>query len=250
MKFILHLLKLFCLNLLNIDKQHIMKYISIDVETSGLDHEANQVLSIGAIIEDTNNPLPLDKCPKFHAAIRHDEITGSVFAINLNRELIETMVAYQEAKSQEEKDEVEAWSGMRFYHKDDIVEAFYHFLYLNGMVKIDLNANMMEAVVKINRDGKSVPVLTSRIKPTHITVAGKNFATFDKLFLEKLPRWKQVIRIKQRILDPAILYVDWKNDENLPSLSECKERAGINGIVTHNALEDAWDVIELLRKKY
>ena len=227
-----------------------MKFISIDVETSGLDPESNQVLSIGAIIEDSENPLPLDKCPKFHAAIRHDEITGSLFAINLNRELIETIVSYQECKSQEEKDDIEESSGMRFYHKDDIVEAFYHFLYLNGMVKVDLNANMMEAIHKRDRDGNSVPVLTSRIKPTHITVAGKNFATFDKLFLEKLPRWKQVIRIKQRILDPAILYVDWKGDTSLPSLGECKERAGIEGIVTHNALEDAWDVVELLRKKY
>jgi hypothetical protein len=236
--------------LLNIDKQHIMKFISIDVETSGLDHESNQVLSIGAIIEDSENPLPLEKCPKFHAAIMHDEITGSLFAINLNGELIETIVSYQTCKNDEERKNVEESSGMRFYHKDDVVEAFYHFLYVNGMVNIDLNANMMEAAYKKDRDGNSVPVITSRIKPTHITVAGKNFATFDKHFLEKLPRWKQVIRIKQRILDPAILYVDWKNDSSLPSLGECKQRAKIDGIVTHNALEDAWDVIELLRKKY
>jgi oligoribonuclease len=227
-----------------------MKFISIDVETSGLDPELNQVLSIGAIIEDSENPLPLEKCPKFHAAIEHEEITGSLFAINLNRELIETIVSYKTCNNEDERNDVEASSGMRFYHKDDIVEAFYHFLYLNGMVKFDPNENMSERVMKTNRDGKSVPVLTSRIKPTHITVAGKNFATFDKHFLEKLPRWKQVIRIKQRILDPAILYVDWKNDSSLPSLGECKERAGIDGIVTHNALEDAWDVIELLRKKY
>jgi DNA polymerase III epsilon subunit-like protein len=227
-----------------------MKFISIDIETSGLDPESNQVLSIGAIIEDSENPLPLDKCPKFHAAIRHDEITGSLFAINLNRELIETIVSYQTCNNDDERRDVEKSSGMKFYHKDDIVEAFYHFLYLNGMVNVDPNMNLLERVMKLNSDGKSVPVLTSRIKPTHITVAGKNFATFDKLFLERLPRWKQAIRIKQRILDPAILYVDWKGDSSLPSLGECKERAGINGVVTHNALDDAWDVIELLRKKY
>ncbi len=227
-----------------------MKYISIDVETSGLDPESNQILSIGAIIEDSENPLPLEKCPKFHAAIDHEEITGSLFAINLNRELIETIVSYRTCNNEDERNDVEASSGMRFYHKEDVVEAFYHFLYLNGMVKFDMNENPLERVMKLDRDGKSVPVLTSRIKPTHITVAGKNFATFDKLFLEKLPRWKQVIRIKQRILDPAILYVDWKGDSSLPSLGECKERAGIHGMVTHNALEDAWDVIELLRKKY
>jgi hypothetical protein len=46
------------------------------------------------------------------------------------------------------------------------------------------------------------------------------------------------------------LYVDWKTDSDVPNLLKCKERAGINGTVTHNALEDAWDVIEVLRKKY
>jgi hypothetical protein len=44
--------------------------------------------------------------------------------------------------------------------------------------------------------------------------------------------------------------VDWKNDKSLPNLTTCKERAGVSGIVTHNALEDAWDVIEVLRKFY
>jgi len=227
-----------------------MKYISIDVETSGLDPESNQILSIGAIIEDSENPLPFDKCPKFHGAIKHDEIQGSLFAINLNRNLIETIVSYQTCKNDDERSDIEKSSGMKFYHKDDIVEAFYHFLYLNDMVPVDPNMNMLERVMKLNSEGKSVPVLTSRIKPTHITVAGKNFSTFDKLFLEKLPRWKQVIRIKQRILDPAILYVDWKGDSSLPSLGECKKRLGIDGRVTHVAIDDAWDVILLLRNNY
>jgi hypothetical protein len=56
--------------------------------------------------------------------------------------------------------------------------------------------------------------------------------------------------MRQRVIDPAILMVDWKNDESLPNLKVCKERADIEGIVTHNALEDAWDVIEVLRKFY
>jgi hypothetical protein len=44
--------------------------------------------------------------------------------------------------------------------------------------------------------------------------------------------------------------VDWNNDKSLPNLTTCKERAGIEGVVTHDALEDAWDVIEVLRKFY
>ena len=87
-------------------------------------------------------------------------------------------------------------------------------------------------------------------KSITLNVAGKNFGTFDKLFLQELPWWQKLIRTRQRVLDPAILMVDWKNDKSLPNLTQCKERAGVNGIVTHNALEDAWDVIEVLRKFY
>jgi len=36
-----------------------MKYISIDVETTGIDREKCQILSIGAVIEDTENIKPI-----------------------------------------------------------------------------------------------------------------------------------------------------------------------------------------------
>jgi hypothetical protein len=94
------------------------------------------------------------------------------------------------------------------------------------------------------------PMINGATKPITINVAGKNFATFDMLFLKQLPWWQKLIKIRQRVLDPAILVVDWKNDMSLPNLKQCKERTGIEGIVTHNALEDAWDVIEVMRKFY
>jgi oligoribonuclease (3'-5' exoribonuclease) len=64
-----------------------MRYISIDIETTGLDSEKYDVLSIGAIIEDTDNKIPYEELPKFHAAIKRQEITGSPFAINMNRDM-------------------------------------------------------------------------------------------------------------------------------------------------------------------
>jgi oligoribonuclease len=222
-----------------------MKYISIDIETTGLDSELNDILSIGAIIEDSSNPLPYKDCPKFHAAIVREQITGSPFAINMNKSLIESIALWKAYPEQRET--IEKETGMQFLRSDDVVEAFYDFLYENGLVEFDpMDLNKR---VKI-KDGKTYPMLTSNMKTASITAAGKNFATFDKLFLEKLPRWKQCIRLKQRVLDPAILYVDWKTDNDVPNLDKCKERAGIDGMVTHNALEDAWDVIEVLRKKY
>jgi hypothetical protein len=223
-----------------------MKYISIDIETTGLDPEKCDVLSIGAIIEDSANPLPYEECPKFHAAILRHELYGSPRAITMNAELIANIGAYMEPATPTSREELEKETGMIFLQPEEVVEAFYEFLFLNGIVD---NADFT-GPHKLGRSGKSVPALHSKMKPVTITCAGKNFSTFDKLFLEKLLRWKQAIRIKQRVLDPAILYVDWKEDEDLPNLNKCKERAGINGLVTHNALEDAWDVIEVLRKKY
>jgi hypothetical protein len=83
-----------------------------------------------------------------------------------------------------------------------------------------------------------------------INIAGKNYASFDGKFLEKVSGWKDLIKYRHRIIDPSILYIDWNKDENLPSLNECLKRAEIKKTVMHTALEDAWDVIQVLRKKY
>jgi oligoribonuclease len=204
-----------------------MKYISIDIETTGLNPLTCNTLSIGAILEDTNNPMPYEELPKFHVAILHNELKGSPYAINMNHELIETVVQYQKAENIDEKNDLVHMTGMQFLKLEDVASTFNFFLFKNGMVN-HVHPN----------------------KPTTITTAGKNFGTFDKLFLEQIPEWNQYVKFRSRIIDPAILFVDWKTDEQLPSLNECKERANLPGVVTHNALEDAWDVIQILRTKY
>jgi hypothetical protein len=138
---------------------------------------------------------------------------------------------------------------MWFLNEDEVVEQFYYFLYVNGMTQGQLvGANQGQTT--IDWCGKKIPAINRGTNPSYITVAGKNFGTFDKLFLEKLPRWKQLIRTRSRLIDPSVLFVDWKNDNDLPSLNTCKERAGVSGAVSHNALEDAWDVIQVMRKFY
>jgi len=222
-----------------------MKYISLDVETTGLEKDRYQILSIGAILEDTEKKLGFEEIPKFHAAILHNEITGSPFAINMNKDLIEAIVQYQTAETQDEKNDLVQMTGIQFYKEDQVVEGFYRWLCDNDLV----DYKFTDMMVRIE-NGKSYPALTSKTKPVSINVAGKNFASFDKLFLERLPRWQQVIRIRQRIIDPSVIFTNWKDDDTLPNLQTCKERAKIEGIVTHNALEDAWDVIQLLRTQY
>jgi hypothetical protein len=166
----------------------------------------------------------------------------------MNKKILEAIAQYQEAEDQDEKNDLVQMTGMQFYHEDQVVEGFYRWLYDNGMVEFDpsfINGQMVRL-----ENGKSYPMLTSKTKPVTINVAGKNFASFDKIFLERLPRWKQVIRIRQRIIDPSVMFTNWNDDNSLPSLFECKKRAKIDGIVTHDALEDAWDVIQLLRTQY
>jgi len=224
-----------------------MKYISLDIETTGLDPENCQILSIGAVIEDTLNQLPFEELPKFHAVIKRESVYGSIFALNLNKDLIQAMKDHSEARTEDEKKLVEESFGAKFYHEDEVVEALYQFCYRNGLV--DLDPNFLNKQMKVV-DGIAYPILGSNMVKTYLNCAGKNFAGFDKKFLEKLPRWKQVFSIRSRVLDPGILFVDWINDESVPGLDECKKRAGIDGVVTHNAVEDAMDVVMLLRKCY
>ena len=218
-----------------------MVYVSVDIETSGLDHEKHKVLSIGAIIEDTEKKLPYEECPKFNAIVLQNEITGSPRAITMNKGIIAMIGEYLEGTN-EVRLNMDNILNYSFYKEDEVVKEFYKFLWCNGFSHLDSPSTHV--------NGKLTPVIDGKTKPITLNVAGKNFGTFDKLFLQELPWWQKLIRTRQRVLDPAILMVDWKNDKSLPNLTQCKERAGISGIVTHDALEDAWDVIEVLRKFY
>ena len=82
-----------------------------------------------------------------------------------------------------------------------------------------------------------------------IIAAGKNFGSFDLLFLNEILGFSQIFSISKRHLDPAMLYLI-PGDTELPDLQTCLDRAGIKKTVSHNALADAADVINLLRKKY
>ena len=222
-----------------------MKYVSIDIETSGLNHDMNHVLSIGAIIEDTTKKLPYEELPKFNAIVLQNNIQGSPRAITMNKEIISLMGEYLEGTN-EVREVLNNNSGYKFYEEEDVVKEFYYWLDSNGLGHGLVNSGGYAQVV----DGVTRPMINGATKPITLNVAGKNFGTFDKLFLQELPWWQKLIRTRQRVLDPAILMVDWKNDKSLPNLTTCKQRAGVDGIVTHNALEDAWDVIEVLRKFY
>ena len=201
-----------------------MEYISIDIETTGLDRENDLVLEIAAIIENTNNPLPFNEIPKFHAIIRHDRYSGSAYAINMNQRIFKILA--EEPKYGQER--------MDYQIKHNIVS-------FNNVV-LDFYYWCMKNLTNKPQDN-NVPVKS--------VVAGKNFTDFDKPFLNRLPEWNKYFAFHRRVLDPGTLFTDFMIDQEPPSLEKCLERAGIEDtVVTHFAMEDAWQVVQVLRTKY
>ncbi|MFW5847819.1 MAG: exonuclease domain-containing protein [bacterium] len=195
-----------------------MKYFSIDIETTGLNPEKHQILELGIIFEDTENPKDFYNSPKFRAIIAHDDIVGSPVALSMNKDLLITLSIFHSIP--ELSDEKSA------FLKD------HNILYPN---------QVSDKVFKFIKDN----VGDFYNSDYEINVAGKNFEKFDKKFLEKLPEWN--MKFHRRVIDPASMYMLSK-DKNLPTLNECLERAGVEGRVDHTALGDAWKVIQVVRE--
>jgi oligoribonuclease len=227
-----------------------MVYVSIDIETTGLDNENTQTLSIGLVVEDTNNLKPFDELPKLEIAIIRERLEGEIFALNMNKDLISDILSYKLARTPEERKEIELKTGREYLTEENVTKRIFHFLYdhkaLDGGPELVIDFERVVEVV----NGKTYPALTSKMKPFYFNAAGKNFANFDNKFLERLPRWKQCLRARGRTIDPSILFVNWKDDDAIPGLSLCKERAHLDPHVTHNAIDDAMDIVKLLRTQY
>lgn len=202
-----------------------MIYCSIDIETTGLDTENNQILSIGVVVEDTRLKLPWDEIPKFNAIVLQRQINGSPRALSMNEGIIKLMGDYLEGDD-ETKELLSQKSPYLFLEEGDVAKELHKFLMRNYESPTSTKAYAL------------------------INVAGKNFGSFDLQFLKRLPWWQKLIRVRQRIIDPAILCCKWDEDDALPGLNTCKERMNIDGTVTHTAIDDAWDVITVLRKFY
>ncbi len=192
-----------------------MKYISIDIETTGLNPERHHILEFAAVIADTEKNIPAEEFPSFKRLILRTNLTGEPYALVMNHEILkEISECIENAKRGEQitRDIV---------HESNLESAFKQFLIENQ-------------IFEGYGDYK-----------TKINVAGKNFANFDKLFIDKLFR----LNYSSRFLDPAILYAE-KTDKRLPDLKTCLERAGIEKSVSHRALDDALDVVRLIQKKF
>jgi len=185
-----------------------MKYISIDIETTGLNPDYCNVIEFAAVIDDLENQRPLGELPKFQRYVMHNLYTGEPYALAMHSNIFKKL-----AKPSEHKD-------CEFVHHTQLLEEFRIFLTRHGYIFVNA---------------------------PKVVVGGKNFAGFDRKFLEKMPGWDN-ISWHHRNLDPAMLYTT-AFDKEPPSMQTCLQRAGLSDVVAHTALEDALSVVQLLRSR-
>jgi DNA polymerase III epsilon subunit-like protein len=193
-----------------------LRYVSLDLETSGSDPLRHQVLELAAVVEDTRRTAttPLAELPSFRRALRHPELTGTAGALALNARLLEELADKSKADAPDICTPAEVLPQLRA------------FLLANGF----------------KADAKD------RVS---FTIAGKNIGVFDIPFLRQLPGWGTIIRAEPAVLDPASFYLNWHKDSRLPSMLICQARSGMpEPHVAHEALADALEVVRLLRPFY
>jgi oligoribonuclease len=193
-----------------------MRYVSLDLETSGSDPLRHQVLELAAVVEDTRRTAttPLAELPSFRRALRYPEICGTAGALALNARLLEELADKSKADAPD------------ICQPEEVLPLLREFLLANGFK----------------------PDKKDRVS---FTIAGKNVGVFDIPFLRQLPGWGTLVRAEPAVLDPAAFYLNWHKDSRLPSMLICQARSGTpEPHVAHEALADALEVVRLLRPFY
>lgn len=203
-----------------------MRYVSIDIETTGLDPNENQMIEFGAIIENSHFPLSYDESPKYRRIIlAKDKVYNfSSYAAKINANLIALISDIENGRAGVSFNNNKNITETAFY-ADELIPDFKIWLMTNGFIE--------------NSKGT-----------VQIVAAGKNFSGFDKQFIKSLSPESYGLKINYKAIDPATSFIDWENDLEPPSSDECLKRAGIIAETKHEALGDAWNVIQLLRTQY
>ncbi len=91
-------------------------YVSIDIETTGLDEDICQILSVGAVIDDWTSPL--EELPTFHCYLAHESIMGSPYALSMHPEILRAIATCDE-------------DAPEIIHPDDVANEFENWLSYN-----------------------------------------------------------------------------------------------------------------------
>ena len=185
-------------------------YLSIDIETTGID-DRSQILQISAVFDDLHSSIGV--LPTLDLPIKHREITYSEpYAIGMNAELFKKMM-----------------------NKDFVTYS-----------PVEAAGKLVEFLKEV----QTMCGLDEKGKPKKLILAGKNVASFDIPKIRAFLTGNDLISfdnlIHYKTLDVGSLYYDIFQDN--VSLSKINELTGRKE-VSHNALDDAFDVVYAVRHK-
>lgn len=192
-----------------------MKYVAVDIESTGLDYNKHSIIEFAAVIDDLKDPQPLASLPRFQCYVTS----------NKKRVWDRDTLNFGQTKEIAKK-VLQQPPDYNYVDESLLVHRFRDFLIEHGY----------EPSPKNNK--------------VYLTCAGKNFSTFDLRFIEKLPNYEDQLYILHRVLDPTPFYLNYEKDDVLPNMEECLYRLGIKKEVAHTALEDTMDVVKLVRYAY
>lgn len=197
-----------------------MKYISFDIETAGLEPGKHSILEFGAVIDDFE--MPVEELPTFRRLLDHETIVGNSYALGMH---VDSGILKELQNGEPEQ-------GGKIIDPEDLGFELALWLTRHGMVdKSDVwDLSLKEAASQET-----------------FTAAGKNVMGFDIPHVRTLPEFSDYIQFHHRVLDPGPLYFDPEEDDVVPNLSTCLERAGLDENIEHTGVADSKDVVKLIR---
>lgn len=211
-----------------------MKYVSIDIETTGLKPEVHDIVELGAVLDDLSAQAPLESLPTFHCYVVKDNYTTDAYCAFLHQAIFDRIARRKEESVAER---------YAFLREHEVMPAFVEWLIDNGIGK--RNGKITHSSGETFMQARSIIVEKPRF-----VAAGKNFGAFDLQFLNRKLDFSNHVRCLHRSIDPAMLYFNPVQDAEPPNLQKCLDRAGVDETVDHTGLADALSVVKLIRNKY
>jgi hypothetical protein len=163
-----------------------MRYVSIDLETTGIDPDNCQILEFGAVIDDLETPI--EELPTFRFTVMSPTYKGEPYALHMHSKLFKRIASKQAPCGGAGSNEG------RYDQLHNLGRCFSRWLVSKGL------------------DAKN------------FVAAGKNFSGFDARFLNRVEASRSMFQWNHRVLDPASMFAE-AGDETLPDTNECVRRA-------------------------
>ena len=195
-------------------------YVSLDIEPTGIGDEA-EVLQISAVLDEPGKPL--EELSTFDLLLKHRKFDyAEPYAMVLNTELLKII-----AKGKDD----------RLVYPKQAIERF--------ILQLDVWKNTILNYDEANGLGMKGKVM----------IAGKNVSGFDKPKMLACAERHSGKSLRQelnskwlhRAIDVGPMYMT--DFGYIPSLDQINEMTGRTE-VTHNALDDAFDVVHAVRHKF